>query len=60
MNTEQALKTKLQKPTGLNNGEGCHRRRRDERSILRFCRGIGGGTHGIDSMCNKGSLPRCL
>jgi len=59
VNTEQALKTLPQKPTRLNNGEGRRRRRRDERSILRFCRGIGGSTHGTDSMCNKGSLPGC-
>jgi len=59
VNTEQALKTLPRKPTRHNNGQGRRRRRRDENSILRFRRGIGGGTYGTDSMCNKGSLPRC-
>jgi len=59
VNTEQALKTLLWKPTRHNNGEGRRRRRRDENRILRFRRGMGGSTHGTDSTCNKGSLPGC-
>jgi hypothetical protein len=41
VDTEQAPKTKPRKPTRLNHGEGRRRRRRDERRVLRFCRGIG-------------------
>jgi hypothetical protein len=41
VNTEQALKTLLRKPTRHNNGEGRRRRRRDETCILRFRRGRG-------------------
>ena len=59
VNTEQAPKPTSRKPTRRNYGEGCRRRRRDEKRILRFRRGMGGSTHGTDSMCNKGSLPRC-
>ena len=40
VNTEQAPKTTLWKPTRLPNGEGRCRRRRDEKCILRFHRGI--------------------
>ena len=57
VNTEQAPKAAMRKPTRHNNGEGrCHRIR-DEKCLLWFRRGSGGSTHGRDSMCNKGSLP---
>jgi len=59
VNTEQAPKPSLRKPTRHNNGEGRRRRRRDGKCILRFRRGSGGSTYGTDLMCNKGSLPGC-
>jgi hypothetical protein len=40
VNTEQAPKTTLWKPTRHPHGEGRCRRRRDEKCILRFHRGI--------------------
>ena len=40
VNTEQAPKTKPRKPTRHSHGEGRRRRRRDERRILRFRRGM--------------------
>jgi len=58
VNTEQAPKNAMGKPTRHNNGEGRRRRARDEKSTLRFLRGSGGSTRGKDSRCNKGSLPR--
>jgi hypothetical protein len=40
VNTEQAPKPMPRKPTRLNHGQGRRRRRRDERRILRFRRGM--------------------
>lgn len=58
VNTEQAPKMPMRKSTRHNNGEDRRREGRDETCTSRFRRGSGGGMHGQDSTCNKGSLPR--
>src|ERR1039458_9332811 len=60
VNAEQAPKKPTWEPTRHNNGAGSLRRWRGERCDLRSPRGSGGSTHGIDSTCNKGSLPMAL
>lgn len=59
VNTEQAPKMPMRKSTRHNNGEDRRRGGRGEICTPRFRRGSGGGTHGKDSTCNKGSLPQC-